>query len=318
MAHHVVQDAATLQFPLPEPGHVRSAVLLSCAGQVGPPGEPGASRPEQVAAVLHLGRKQLILEISGPEPRLLCQFGDLECLGHIARQRLLAGKPGEFAPAPRNGVHDLFHVFDAGLIGPAEPDRIDGRVGHHLGDGPIRLGPADIELPGIARGGRRMVLIGTPHTQDVAIAHAGPGTDVKLGIEAAADEADAEGRGHGEWVKWFMVVGRRSSVTGRGSRVAGRGSRVTGRGSRVVGCGSRVAGRGSGSRVAGRETCHPEVAQRPKDLLARSENGARRFLATLGMTHLSHDPRPTTRDPYPYSTPSLSSCGLGQPSHPCI
>ncbi len=132
MAHHVVEHAAALQLALPEPGHVRPAVLLGGAGQIRAPGERGAAGPDQMPPVLHLRREQLVLQISGVEPHALHERVHLLRFGHVAGQRLLAGEPPQRSARPRSIVlDDLLDVLDAGVVGAAQPEGVDFGIGHH-------------------------------------------------------------------------------------------------------------------------------------------------------------------------------------------
>ena len=63
VAHHVVQDAAALQRAVPEPRHVRAAVLFGRARQVRAAGDRCAARPDELAPARHRRREDLVLEI---------------------------------------------------------------------------------------------------------------------------------------------------------------------------------------------------------------------------------------------------------------
>src|SRR2546422_495268 len=93
-------------------------------------------------------------------------------------------------PPPR--IADLFHVLDAGVVPAAQPERVDLRVRHHLGDRAVRVRLTEVE---VARQGGRLlgVLWGrAPHPAHVRIAHRLEGVQVEPRVEAAADEPDAE------------------------------------------------------------------------------------------------------------------------------
>src|SRR3954466_15547377 len=191
MAHHVVEHAATLQLALPEPRHVRSAVLLGRAGQIWASRRRGAARPEQHATALHVWREDLVLEIAGREPDALHQLVDLLRFGDVAREWLLAGDAPEIALAALHRLDDLLDVLDAGVIGPGEPDRIDVRVGNHVGDRLVRLALADVELVRIRCRRRGVLPVRAPDAADVAVTDSRPAEHVELRVEARADEADA-------------------------------------------------------------------------------------------------------------------------------
>ena len=145
VAHHVVEHAAALQRALPEPRHVRAAVLLGGAREIGTTRRRRAARPEQLAPRLDLRREQLVLEISVRDPGSLHQLGDALRLGHVSRQRLLARDALERSLPALDRVHDLLDVLDARLIRPRQPDRVDRRIGDHVGDRRVRLRVADVE-----------------------------------------------------------------------------------------------------------------------------------------------------------------------------
>src|SRR4051812_40509753 len=107
MTHHVVEDAATLKAALPEPRHVRPAVLLRRAREIWTSSESSAARPDQLAAAGDVGREKLILEISRIQTDALGQIGHLLRLGQIAGERLLARDTTESAGAVFDGGDDL-------------------------------------------------------------------------------------------------------------------------------------------------------------------------------------------------------------------
>src|SRR6185436_8888864 len=108
---------------------------------------------------------------AGRESRLAGQRGDLLRLGDVARQRLLAREALQLAPASRDGVADLLDVVDARVVGAAEPDRLDGRIGDHGGDGLVRLRAADVEAARYGRGRAGILGVRTPDAQDLGVAH---------------------------------------------------------------------------------------------------------------------------------------------------
>src|SRR5262245_33063380 len=116
MAHHVVEHAAALQLALPEPGRVRTAVLLGGAREVGAPSELRAARPQEIASGFDLRRKQLILEIAVRQADLVHELEDPLCLVDIARERLLTGDSLELPFAALERAHHLFDVLDARVV----------------------------------------------------------------------------------------------------------------------------------------------------------------------------------------------------------
>ena len=97
VAHHVVEHAAALQVALPEPGHVRAAVLLGRAREVGAPGA-AAPRAQTISrAALEARREELVLEIAVQDARLLHELDHAPRLGDVAAERLLAGDAAQVA-----------------------------------------------------------------------------------------------------------------------------------------------------------------------------------------------------------------------------
>src|SRR6202034_3649151 len=77
---HVGQNPAALALRLPEPRHVRAAVLLGGARQIGPAANRHRAPPDDVFAALHGAREYLIFQIAvqqrsiGREPQHLAGF----------------------------------------------------------------------------------------------------------------------------------------------------------------------------------------------------------------------------------------------------
>src|SRR5215207_5095468 len=90
VAHHVVEHSAALQLALPEPGHVRTAVLFRGAREVRAPRRGGATGPDQGPAGLDVWSKKLVLEIAVSKAHTLHQLEDMPCFRDVARERLLA------------------------------------------------------------------------------------------------------------------------------------------------------------------------------------------------------------------------------------
>ena len=118
-------------------------------------------------------------------------------LGHVAGEWLLARDAFERTAPRLYCLYDLRHVFNAGVVRSAEPDRVDGRVRDHVGDARVRLRVADVER---ARelGRRSGVLpVRAPNAAHLGVTNGLERLDVKARVEAAADEADTErGGGH--------------------------------------------------------------------------------------------------------------------------
>ena len=190
VAHHVVQDAAALEVTAPEPRHVGTAVLLGGAGEIRPAGQRGAAGPDDGASPFDLRGEHLVLQIAVLQARLLYQRDDALGLGDVAGQRLLARNAGQGPLPTRHRVGDFLDVLDAREVRAAEPQRLDRGVGHHGGDGVVRLRLADVELASERGGLLRVLGVRAPHAEHVGVADASKALQVKTGVEPAADEAD--------------------------------------------------------------------------------------------------------------------------------
>ena len=212
VAHHVIEHTSTLERALPEPRRVRAAVLLCGAGKVRTPCRRSAARPEQRAASLHLRREHLVFQVAVHEPHTLHQPQHLLRLGHIAREGFLAGYALEGAASAVQCVDDFLDVLHARLVGPGDPDGVDGRVSDHVANGRVRLRGANVEFVGIPRGIRCARGVRAPDAEDVCITNALPAEHVKAGVEATADEANAEPisvQGITGWGRSVSLAGRR-------------------------------------------------------------------------------------------------------------
>src|SRR5688500_13441948 len=95
VAHHVVEHATTLERSPPEPGSVRSAMLLRRTREIWAAGCRRAAGPDELVTRLHLRSEELILQIACGHPDALDELHHLLRLGDIPRQRLLARDPLE-------------------------------------------------------------------------------------------------------------------------------------------------------------------------------------------------------------------------------
>jgi len=173
MAHHVVENATALERALPEPRHVRSAVLFSGAGEIRPAGERSASRPDQLFAACDLRREELILEVPRIEPDTLCQTRDGPRFGDIPREWFLACESEQLTVSVPNRRYDLFDVGDARLVGAAEPDCVDARVCDHRADRSVRFCVAHLESTCQCRSRRRVSRIRAPDAEHVGVTDSG-------------------------------------------------------------------------------------------------------------------------------------------------
>src|SRR5947207_4945238 len=132
MTHHVVENSPALKRSLPEPRHVRPAVLLGGARQVGSSSERGAASPDQFAPARNVRREKLILEITGVQADTASELRDFFCFGNVAPERFLAG---ETAQRSRSGLNRGDYFLDVGaarLIRAADPECVDRRIGNHV------------------------------------------------------------------------------------------------------------------------------------------------------------------------------------------
>ena len=197
VAGHVVQHPAALQVAAPEPRPVGAAVLLGGAGQVRPAGEGGAAMPQQLAPPGDGRREDLVLQVAVGEAGLGRERTHPLRLGDGAGKGLLAGHPTQ-RRSRTHGGHHRFQVLDARVVRPAQPDRIDGRVGGHRLDRGERPGVAHVELTGQRCRLFGVLAAGAPAPAHVGVPHPDHRPDVEAGDEPAADEPDAEpsaGRG---------------------------------------------------------------------------------------------------------------------------
>src|SRR5688572_15665533 len=116
VTHHVIENASTLERALPEPRHVRSAVLFGGARQIRAPRERGTSCPDELLPACDLRRKELILEVAGVESNARRESRNFFCLGDVAGEWFLAREPAKRSSAVGNRGDDLFHVGDARLV----------------------------------------------------------------------------------------------------------------------------------------------------------------------------------------------------------
>ncbi len=122
---------------------------------------------------------------------LLHELGDPLRLGEVTRQRFLASDARERSLAAYHRIGDLLHVPDARVVPTAQPQGVDRRVRHHLGDRAVHVGLAEVE---VARQGRHLIgaLPGrAPHPQHIRIAYRLERLEVEARVEAAPDEPDA-------------------------------------------------------------------------------------------------------------------------------
>src|SRR3954469_8565990 len=107
MTHHVIEHTAALQRALPEPRHMRAAVLLGGACEVRTASQSCAAGPDKLAPASDVRREQLVLEVPGVEAHTLHQINHFLRFGDVSRERLFAGEAAKRSCPAFNGVDDL-------------------------------------------------------------------------------------------------------------------------------------------------------------------------------------------------------------------
>src|SRR5258708_26198204 len=205
MTHHVVEYTAALLRALPEPRHVRTAMLFGSAREIRPPGERGASRPDQLLAARDIRSKELILHITGIESRTFCETRNRFCLGDISRERLLACETAQFPTAIANRSDDFFHVRDARRVWSTKPDGIDAWICDHVANRAVRFRVANSEPSRECRCCRSILRIRAPDSEHVCIANASEAHDVEARVESASNEANPQSAGvHSTAIRVFI------------------------------------------------------------------------------------------------------------------
>src|SRR5207249_5415083 len=112
-----------------EPRHVRPAVLLGGAGEIGAARERRPAGPGDRSPLGDRRRERLVLEIAVGDAGLLYELGDAFRFGDVPGERLLAGGALELSLAARDRVRDLLHVLDPGEVWPGPPHRVHRGIG---------------------------------------------------------------------------------------------------------------------------------------------------------------------------------------------
>jgi hypothetical protein len=111
---------------------------------------------------------------------------------HVARQGLLAGKSFQRLPTALRAYDDCFHVFNPRVVGAAEPDGLNRRIGSHFLDRSVSACCAQIEGSGQRSCIVRVLTIGAEDAANVCVAHGDKRLKMKAGDESGADDPDAE------------------------------------------------------------------------------------------------------------------------------
>jgi len=183
---------STLQVASPEPGRMRSAMFLGGAGEIRPSGRRGATRPGQGMARLDLRCEQLVLQVAVRDPRAVDQRQHALGFRDRAPQRLLAGDALEIPASSLHGVDDFFDVLEPPMVGPGQPERVDGGIRNHVANRSEWFRVADVETTRALGCGGRMGVRRAPDTEHVGVANRSERLQVESRVETAADEADTE------------------------------------------------------------------------------------------------------------------------------
>ena len=177
----------------PEPRHVRPAVLFRGAREVGPSRRRRAARPEQLASQFRPAARRP----GSRDSRARSRCASRDRATFFASATLRASGFSQAMPAsvpfPLSIACTISSTFSMrAWFGPGEPDRVDRRIGDHVGDRRVRLRRADVEVARELRGRRGVLLVRAPDAEHVGVAHGAKCLEVKARVEAAADERDAE------------------------------------------------------------------------------------------------------------------------------
>ena len=171
-------------------------MLLRRAGEIRATGRRGATRPDERSTRLDVRREELILEVGGLQLDAGGELAHADRFVEVAGERLLAGD-AEQRPLPRfDRRDDLLDVLDARVVGAADPERLDVRIGDHLRDAAVGLARTDVEIPGERRDALGALAAGAPDAEDVGIADADERLYMEAGDESASNEANAESFRH--------------------------------------------------------------------------------------------------------------------------
>src|SRR6185437_3098771 len=99
MTGHVGKDAAALPLRLPEPRHVRPAMLLGGARQIRAAADRDGAAPHDVLAALDCARKHLVLEIAVHQLGVFGEAQHFPRLGKSATERLFARDADKLRPS---------------------------------------------------------------------------------------------------------------------------------------------------------------------------------------------------------------------------
>jgi hypothetical protein len=114
------------------------------------------------------------------------------CLSDVAGKRFFAGDSLQGHGAPGCRGHDLFHILDACVIRPQQPDGFDAGIGNHFNNGWPRRSLADIERTRERSGFSGMFAVGAPYTADLGVTHRYKRLKVKAGDKSAAYNSNSQ------------------------------------------------------------------------------------------------------------------------------
>jgi hypothetical protein len=153
--------------------------------------------PDHLLAAHGHRSEDLVLEVAGVEA--LRELDDLLRFLHVPRERLLAGDAEELALA---GVDDLLDRLKPHVVGAADPDGVDVRGLHHVGDGLVGLRLAHAQVARELRGGFGLLHRPAADAEHVRVADADERLDVEPAVEPGPDDADPQPLGHSLPSNW--------------------------------------------------------------------------------------------------------------------
>src|SRR5262249_18470141 len=112
--------------------------------------------------------------------------------GNITGKRLFARQASERTASLLNRGDDLFDIFDARMIGAANPDGINRRIRSHLGDGAVDFRFADIQKGSKLCSFGSVFLVRAPNAAHISVTDSHKRLHVKPCIETTADDSNSE------------------------------------------------------------------------------------------------------------------------------
>ena len=192
MTHQIMQSSAALLVCAPEPRRMGPAMFFCGASEIRSAGRRGPAAPQQFASGMKVRREHLVLEVAMHQADSLDQLGHAFCFGESSCKGFFASDPPQGSLAALERLDDLFDVLDPRMIRAGQPDRIDGRIRHHVANG--RVGPRFADVEAARERCRRsgMLRIGAANAADFSVTDGAKGLHVKARVEPASYEAHTE------------------------------------------------------------------------------------------------------------------------------